>query len=58
MQRRLANAIAEIKIGREYNYAVVNDSVDNAVAKIKAILVAERCKVERNSDKFNLEGDF
>ena len=58
LQRRLANAIAEIKIGREYNYAVVNDSVDNAVAKIKAILVAERCKVERNSDKFNLEGDF
>lgn len=56
LARRLDNAVAEIKIGREYNYAVVNDSVDNAVAQIKAILVAERCKVERNRDKFSLEG--
>ena len=54
LQRRLANAVAEIKIGRDYNYVVVNDSVDNAVAQIKAILVAERCKVERNLDKFFL----
>ena len=54
LQRRLANAVAEIKIGREYNYVVVNDSVENAVAKIKAILVAERCKVERNAKKFEL----
>ena len=58
LQRRLDNAIAEIKIGREYNYVVVNDTVDNAVAQIKAILVAERCKVERNLDEFNFEGDF
>ena len=54
LQRRLANALAEIKIGREYNYVVVNDSVENAVAKIKAILVAERCKVERNAEKFKM----
>ena len=58
LQRRLDNAIAEIKIGREYNYVVVNDTVNNAVAQIKAILVAERCKVERNLDEFNFEGDF
>lgn len=54
LQRRLDNAIAEIKIGREYNYVVVNDTVDNAVAQIKAILIAERCKVERNLDEFQL----
>ena len=54
LQRRLANAVAEINIGREYNYVVVNDSVENAVAKIKAILVAERCKVERNAEKFKM----
>lgn len=54
LQRRLDNAIAEIKIGREYDYVVVNDTVDNAVAQIKAILIAERCKVERNLDKFQL----
>ena len=55
LARRLANAVAEIKIGREYDYVVVNDSVDDAAAQIKAILVAERCRVERNADKFNLE---
>ena len=54
LSRRLANAVAEIKIGLEYTYAVVNDSVDNAAAQIKSILAAERCKVERNRDKFNL----
>ena len=52
LQRRLDNAIAEIKIGREYSYTVVNDLVENAVAKIKSIIIAERCKVERNIDKF------
>lgn len=56
LNRRLANAVAEIKIGLEYDYAVVNDSVDVAAAQIKTILAAERCKVERNRDKFNLEG--
>ena len=58
LNRRLANAVAEIKIGRAYDYAVVNDSVDNAAAQIEAILAAERCKVERNLDKFNLEEAF
>lgn len=56
LERRLANAVAEIKIGLEYTYAVVNDSVDNAAAQIKAVIAAERCRVERNLDKFNLEG--
>ena len=58
LKRRLQNAVAEIQIGREYDYAVVNDSVDNAAAQIEAILAAERCKVARNLDKFNLEEAF
>ena len=58
LNRRLANAVAEIQIGREYDYAVVNDSVDNAAAQIKAILTAERCKVARNADAFDLEGEM
>lgn len=56
LQRRLANAAAEIQIGLEYDYVVVNDSVDNAAAQIKSIIVAERCRVARNLDKFNTEG--
>lgn len=58
LARRLKNAVAEIKIGREYDYVVVNDTIDNAAAQIKAILTAERLKVTRNADKFNFEEGF
>ena len=58
LARRLNNAVAEIKIGLEYDYVVVNDTIENAAEKIKAILTAERCKVSRNADKFIFEGGF
>ncbi len=58
LSRRLKNAVAEIKIGREYDYVVVNDTIDNAAAQIKAILTAERLKVARNAEKFDFEGGF
>ena len=58
LQRRLANAVAEIKIGREYTYVVVNDSVERAAAQIESIIAAEKCRVERNADKFSLEEVF
>lgn len=58
LARRLKNAVAEIKIGLQYDYVVVNDTIDNAAAQIKAILAAERLKVARNTDKFNFEGGF
>ena len=58
LARRLKNAVAEIKIGLQYDYVVVNDTIDNAAAQIKAILIAERLKVTRNADKFNFEGGF
>ena len=56
LARRMKNALAEINVGLEYDYVVVNDSVENAVEKIKAILTAERLKVARNEDKFNFVG--
>ena len=58
LSRRLKNAVAEIKVGLEYDYVVVNDTIDNAAAQIKTILAAERLKVARNLDKFNFEGGF
>ncbi|MBR7024634.1 MAG: guanylate kinase [Selenomonadaceae bacterium] len=58
LARRLKNAVAEIKIGLQYDYVVVNDTIDDAAARIKSILSAERCKVSRNLDKFNFEGGF
>ena len=58
LSRRLKNAVSEIKIGLEYDYVVVNDTIDNAAAQIKTILAAERLKVARNRDKFDFEGGF
>ena len=58
LARRLKNAVAEIKIGLQYDYVVVNDTIDNAAAQIKSILAAERLKVARNTDKFNFKGGF
>ena len=52
LSRRLKNAVAEIKTGLEYDYVVVNDSVDVAAAQIKTIIAAERCRVTRNREKF------
>lgn len=48
LKRRINSAKAEISLGRKYQYVVVNDSVENAVEKIKAIISAEICRVSRN----------
>jgi len=44
---RFKNAYKEINEMPKYNYVVINDIVENAVKKVEAILVAERCRVER-----------
>lgn len=49
--RRFESAYHEINYMSKYNYAVVNDTVENAVDKIKAILTAEKCRVDRFKDK-------
>lgn len=53
LKKRLSAAPAEIDMGRQYDYVVVNDSIDNAVEKLKAIITAERCKAERNGELFD-----
>lgn len=53
VQRRLASAAAEIAACREYDYVVVNDRVEDAVAKIRAIITAEKCRVERNKELYH-----
>jgi len=49
--RRFKSAYQEVNYISKYNYAVVNDTVENAVEKIKAILTAEKCRVDRLKDK-------
>jgi guanylate kinase len=47
IRRRLANARREMQEIHRYDYAVINRSVDEAVSKLKAIVIAERLKICR-----------
>ena len=44
---RLKTAESELTRVAEYDYVVVNDNVPDAVARLKAIRLAEHCKRER-----------
>ncbi|NNF05429.1 MAG: guanylate kinase [Candidatus Eisenbacteria bacterium] len=44
---RLQNALTELKRYEDYDYVVVNDDFDQAVAQIESIMTAERARVRR-----------
>lgn len=44
---RFKTAYQEINQVTQYNYVVTNDTVCNAVNKIEAILISEKCRVDR-----------
>lgn len=48
MQRRLATARDEVSAFTEYDYVVINDEVADCVARMKAIVIAERARLERS----------
>lgn len=50
LMTRFKSAYKEINYVSKYSYAVVNDTVDEAVKKIESIVVAERCRVDRMKD--------
>jgi guanylate kinase len=47
LMTRFKSAYKEVNYVSKYNYAVINDTVDEAVKKIESILTAERCRVDR-----------
>jgi guanylate kinase len=47
MERRLALAGGEIEKAGLYDYAVVNDDLESAYARLRSIVLAERCRVAR-----------
>lgn len=47
INKRIHKAFGEIQMMQNYDYAVVNDQVDNAVIKIKDIIRSERLRVPR-----------
>jgi guanylate kinase len=47
---RFRAAYEELGYLDEYHYLVLNEDLDNAVQRIKAIIHAEKCRVSRNED--------
>lgn len=48
--KRLAKAREEMKYINKYNYVVVNDNIETAVGKVKALVTAEKLRIERNQE--------
>lgn len=47
IDQRFRRAYEEINAVNDYNYVVVNDEIKNAASKIEAILISEKCRVDR-----------
>ena len=45
--KRFQTAYREINEVTKYNYVVVNDDLEETVEKVKAIMLAEKCRVDR-----------
>ncbi|QTL98143.1 guanylate kinase [Iocasia frigidifontis] len=43
---RLNNAREEMKERENYDYEIINDKIDQAVLKLKSIIIAENCKIK------------
>ena len=54
LMTRFKSAYKEINYVSKYNYAVVNDKVNDAVEKIQSIIIAEKCRVDRIKDSILL----
>lgn len=64
IQRRLSNALGEIKECSWYDYIVVNDDYEHALEKFSAIILAEKCRrfrsaklLSRIRERFGVELD-
>jgi len=47
VERRMAQAADEISHWEDYDYVVINESIDQAIAEVRAVLVAERHRRNR-----------
>ena len=52
IDERLAKAARELKLASSYDYIVINDDVDNAADRIRAIIRAEHAKVSRSLEGY------
>ena len=54
--KRFKDAYQEINEITKYNYVVINDNLKDAVKKVEAIIMAEKCRVDRIED-FDLNSE-
>ncbi len=48
ISKRLKIAKKEISFSRKYNYIIINDKLEDAVRKLKSIIITERCRVDKH----------
>lgn len=53
IEKRLSKVTNELALAHQYDYIVVNDELKEAVDKVRAIMLAERCKLARNQEQIN-----
>lgn len=53
IQKRLLRAKVEFQTAHAYDYFVINDTVENAVAELEAIMTAEHCKPDERIAAIN-----
>lgn len=53
IQKRLLRAKVEFQTAHTYDYFVINDSVENAVNELNAIMTAEHCKPKERMEIIN-----
>jgi guanylate kinase len=53
---RMANANKEILTGQEYDYLIVNDDIERAVHELCCLVIAERCRMNRQDDFWRNSG--
>ena len=51
IERRLRNAAIEVQLYERFDYVVLNDDLDRALAQLEAIIVAERCRPDRQRNR-------
>lgn len=52
IEKRFSVAFMELNFAQQYDYVVVNDVLDAAVARMQSIIAAERCRCVRNDELF------
>jgi len=51
IDRRLRNAAIEVQLYERFDYVVLNDDLDRALAELEAIITAERCRPDRRRNR-------